>query len=465
MDNTTVSIDTSLDNRTLFKKFAVPMIIAQVIMTVIQLGDRIIGSIYVGTDTLQIVTIVFPILSIGMAFGIMIMTGLGVEVNYLIGQKKDKEAHSVASFVFVFQLILSVVVASTILIFDDQIVTYLIGAGDITIKDDALSYLRIICFAFPFFASGFTLSSLILADGNPNYNMIGNVLFALGNVIINAILVIGFDAGVKGLAAGTLISAVIFTIYNSMYFVLKLNKTFRFGQLTPHFRELGRVMYNGLSDFVVVGAYGIMMISINRIIQNNMTTEFFLAYSLLMMIAMLYTAVADGAIYGIAPIVSKLYGERDVDKIKSLSLYAYIRGLIVSAAIFFVLIPFVTPIGSLFLTPPEGMTYETFKPYETEILDILFKLYITYGVVRIFNINSSYTSGLLSAVKEPLLSLITSVSKTIVFIPLFTVIMTQRYGDNGLVLGAIVSEVLFIPIMLLTLRFAFKTMRRKSLSA
>ncbi len=464
MDNNTVSIDTSLDNKTLFKKFAVPMIIAQVVMTIIQLGDRIIGSIYIGTNTLQIVTIVFPVLSIAMAFGVMIMTGLGVEVNYLIGRKKDKEAHSVATFIFIFQLLLSVLVASTILLFDDQIVTYLIGSGDMSIKEDALTYLRIICFAFPFFGSGFTLSSLILADGNANYNMIGNVLFALGNVIINAILVIGFDAGVRGLAAGTLFSSIIFTIYNSLYFILKINKSFRFGKFAPHYKELGRVIYNGSSDFVVVGAYGIMMISINRIIQNNMTTEFFLAYSLLMMIVMLYTSVAEGAIYGVTPIISKLYGERDVDRIKGLSLYAYIRGIAVSAAIFVILIPFATSLGSLFLTPPEGITDEMFEPYKAEILDILFKLYITYGFVRIFNINSTYSSGLLSAVKEPLLSLITSVSKTIIFIPLFTVIMTERYGDNGLVLGAVVSEVLFIPVMLLTLRFAFKSMRKKSLN-
>ncbi len=124
MDNNAVSIDTSLDNKTLFKKFAVPMIIAQVIMTIIQLGDRIIGSIYIGTDTLQIVTIAFPILSIGMAFGIMIMTGLGVEVNYLIGKKKDEEAHSVASFVFVIQVLVSIVATSIKLILDELFYPY-----------------------------------------------------------------------------------------------------------------------------------------------------------------------------------------------------------------------------------------------------------------------------------------------------------------------------------------------------
>ncbi len=61
MDNNEVSIDTSLDNKTLFKRFAVPMILSQVIMTIIQLGDRIVGSICIGTNTLQIVTIVSPV--------------------------------------------------------------------------------------------------------------------------------------------------------------------------------------------------------------------------------------------------------------------------------------------------------------------------------------------------------------------------------------------------------------------
>ncbi len=101
-------------------------------------------------------------------------------------------------------------------------------------------------------AIGHTGSTLIIADGNPKYAMGGHLLFSVGNVVFNMIFVIGYDMGL-GLGLGTVVTSIIFMLYNSNYFVLKMNKTFLFGKIIVDFKEFYKIIYNGLREFMSLG--------------------------------------------------------------------------------------------------------------------------------------------------------------------------------------------------------------------
>lgn len=451
MDN--VSIDTSQSNKKLFKRFVIPMLITQVVSTIIQLGDRIIAVTSIGLETLSVVTIVFPVLMVGISFAIMIMSGLGIEVNYLIGKKEDKRAHGIATFTLVVMAILSVVLMSILLIFDTFFIDLLVSDNQAHIKADAIVYLDLIALAFPFMAVGFTFSTLILADGNPMYNMGGHMIFSIGNVLINIILVVVFKMGVAGLGLGTLLAALLFMSYNASYFIFKINRTFKIGKIIKDFKVLARLAYNGLSEFINVGAFGLMMIFLNRIIQDYMSVDFFTAYALLMMFTSIFIGAYQGAIFGMTPVISKLLGERNLPKIKTMAMYTFIRSLVMGIVIFLMVAALLIPIGGIFV----HSEYEN-RDY---VLDTLFLLYFTVGTVYLLNINSIFSSGYLSAVKKPALSLIVSISKTLIFIPVLVYILVSSRGDDGLFLGILAAELIFIPIMIFTYWLSNKLLHKE----
>ena len=81
----------------------------------------------------------------------------------------------------------------------------------------AISYGKIILLGAPFMIIYSVLSQIIRADGSPKYSMVLLVLGAVINLILDPILIMGFNMGVKGGAIATIIGQIASAIMALMY--------------------------------------------------------------------------------------------------------------------------------------------------------------------------------------------------------------------------------------------------------
>ena len=92
-----------------------------VFMSLYTIVDGVFISRYVSSDALSATNIVYPMISILFAIGIMLATGGGAFVAKELGEKKVKKAHSHFTFITVVALAISLVFMGIVLLFLDDI--------------------------------------------------------------------------------------------------------------------------------------------------------------------------------------------------------------------------------------------------------------------------------------------------------------------------------------------------------
>ncbi len=437
-------LNINLSNKRLFKMLVLPSIVMFVVTGLIQLGDRLIGAFFIGENTLAILTIISPILIFVIAFAVMIVSGLGIEINFLLGKKEQQKAYGLSTFVLTIMFVILSLSTILLLLIREPIIDALISSP--LSKSDASIYFLWVSLTFLPLGLGYTIGTTIMADGNGAFTMISQITLSLSNLIFNLIFVLLFDLGILGLGLGTFLSALCFLWLNSAYYLFKLNNTFRFGKIIIDFKEFAKILYNGLSEFLSVGAFAFSMLIINTILIINLSHQYFLAFSTLAIFITIYSSTQNGGIMGSMPVISKALGEGRYNKIDSFSIYVYIRTLIISTFIFLITSFLVKPISSVFLT-------------EQSTVNLLYKLYWTLGAAYILYINSIFISGFLSALKKPFLSIIATVSKTVIITPILMFIFVTNFAEKGVLLALISVEILILPILIPLVIIARKQIR------
>ena len=94
----------------------------------------------------------------------------------------------------------------------------LIGASQ-TVLPYARDYLTIILVGIVFMTFAMAMNGLIRAEGNAHIPMIGMIIRAVLNIILDAIFIIPLEMGIKGAAPVTVISQLISVIYFMRYYL------------------------------------------------------------------------------------------------------------------------------------------------------------------------------------------------------------------------------------------------------
>lgn len=165
------------------------------------------------------------------------------------------------------------------------------------------------------------LSQIIRADGSPKYKMVLLVLGAVINLILDPILIMGFNMGVKGGAIATIIgqtaSAIMALIYIKRFKQVKIDKKdFRIN------KSIFKVMGYGLSSFITQ-----MTILVLFIFMNNIMTKYgalskfgsdipLSAYGIVSKLNSLFVSSVLGVSIGAQPIIGYNYGAGNYKRVK-----------------------------------------------------------------------------------------------------------------------------------------------------
>ena len=236
----------------LLLRFSIPAITGMLVNALYNVVDRIFVGQGVNEIALGGLSLVLPLMTIGMAFAMLFGIGAANMISMRLGQGRRQEAENALDHCFFLLIGISVVMMVVGLIFLDPILS-LLGAQD---GSEALhyarDYMRIILYGLTFFLVSFGMSHCARAQGFPAITMIGMIMGAVLNTILDPLFIFVFKWGVQGAAWATVISqfasAVFLLVFiTSKKAVVKLNlRVFR-----PDPAVIRQIMAFGSAQFLL----------------------------------------------------------------------------------------------------------------------------------------------------------------------------------------------------------------------
>ena len=307
------ALDSDHVGRLLFV-FTIPAFFAMAVHTLYNVVDTIFIGRYVGPLGIAGLSLVFPIQILSLGIGMMTGMGGSSLISRLLGANKIAQAERALGNSFTITALLSVILTAVGLA-NVPWWCSLLGATDNTMTY-ASDYLYIILIGMFFMTFTLALSSLIRAGGNAKVPMIGMILSALLNIVLDWIFIVPLDGGVKGAAWATVIAQVIGTIYfMSYYFVGKPEIRFKFRDLTPDWKIIREICSIGVSALGMTLAGSLSAVVVNRTVVafgGDMAMSAYGVINRVMMFAIM-PAIVIGQ--GLQPIIGYNYGARRYDRV------------------------------------------------------------------------------------------------------------------------------------------------------
>ena len=242
-------------------RLAVPSVISMLITAIYNMADTFFVS-QIGTSASGAVGVIFSAMAIIQAVAFMIGMGSGTNVSQALGAGDTQKAKRYAATGFFTAFIVGVIIMLLGLSSIDPLVRFL-GATE-TIAPYARDYAQYIFFGAPFIMCSFAMNNLLRFEGLAFYGMIGITSGGILNMVLDPILIFGFDMGTAGAALATAISqfvsfAILLFMTNTKPDAIKISiRHFR-----PTLQMYGRIINNGLPSLGRQGIASIATIILN----------------------------------------------------------------------------------------------------------------------------------------------------------------------------------------------------------
>ncbi len=232
----------------LLLKYFIPAFIGIFANTLYNIVDRIFIGQGVGAEALSGISIIFPVMLIMMAFGMLIGIGTGVYVSINLGKKDFDGAEKTLGTGFLFMMVTSSVIMVVIYLLKVPILRSF-GATEETFQY-ANDYLDIILGGVFFMVIGFSLNNVIRSEGNAKIAMVSMILSSVTNLILDPIFIFGFGMGVKGAAYATIISMFVLMVWVLLHFRSKRAVILLRGRnIRINWKILGQIVAIGMAPF------------------------------------------------------------------------------------------------------------------------------------------------------------------------------------------------------------------------
>lgn len=301
----------------LLMEFSIPAIIGMVVNTLYNIVDRMyIGNIKdIGGLALTGVGITMPIMTIIIAFGMLIGIGTSARISLKLGEHKREEAEKHLGNAFTLIIIASVLITIIGLVFMHKILGLFGASADTEIY--AREYMQIIFFGTIFNMLSFGLNHSIRSDGSPKVAMLSMLIGAGTNIILDPIFIFVFGMGVRGAAIATVISQIVSTIWILYYFTKgKSNLKIKREYLSLDKAIVLSIFSIGVSPFSMQIAQSIVQVLANNALKTYGGDLAIGAMTIINSVAMIFMMPIFGLNQGSQPIIGYNYGAEKYKRVK-----------------------------------------------------------------------------------------------------------------------------------------------------
>ena len=297
---------------------AVPMTLAQLINVLYSVVDRIyIGHLpHASAEALTGIGLCLPIITIISAFANLFGMGGAPLCSIARGGHEEKRAQTVMGNSFSMLLVTGAVLMILCLALKRPIL-YLFGASEATYgyADD---YITIYLLGTIFVMVSLGMNNFINAQGFGKMGMLTVLLGAVMNIILDPVLIFGFDMGVRGAAIATVISQGasalwVFTFLTGRRALFKLTRE----SMRLKVKLVKDITFLGTSGFVMSVTNGTVQIVCNAVLARYGGDLYVGIMTVINSVREIATLPLNGLTSGAQPVMGYNYGAGCYKRVKS----------------------------------------------------------------------------------------------------------------------------------------------------
>lgn len=435
----------------LLLQYSIPAIIGMVVNALYNIVDRMfIGNIPdIGSLAITGVGITMPIMTIVLAFGMLIGIGTTANISLNLGKGNRTTAEKLLGNAFTLSIIVGLAIAITGTIFANPILN-LFGASENTLFY-AKEYIGIILLGCTFNILSFALNSTVRADGNPKMSSITMVIGCGANIILDYLFIFVLNLGVKGAALATIISQAI-TFFIILYYYTAGNSNLKLKienfKLKKHLVTMTFAI--GIAPFATQIANSLVQVIANNALKTYGSDLAIGAMTVISSLNIIFMMPIFGINQGCQPIIGFNYGAKKYERAKEAFKYATIAACVICIIGFISIQCFPTQIISLFNNDPE-LTTLAIKGIRIYLL-----------MMPVVGINIVATSYYQSIGKAKISMFVSLLRQVILLIP-FTIILPKFIGLDGVWAAGACADSLSVIITLILLKKEFKQLNKMQL--
>ena len=363
-------------NLHLFLSYAIPSVIAMLIVGSYNIVDSVFIGQYGGPRGLAAVAMTWPLVMMFGALGDMLGTGAAVIISQSRGRGDVAHARRILGTTLLVQVLCAAVLILPTLYFLPDILVAFGTTPDL--MDASCEYARVLIYGCMATILIMGTGPIIRNDNRPVLAMVFVVIGLLMNMLLDYVLIFVCDMGLRGAAWATIVSQAIGAIIQSAYFATRYTRL-RFG------RDMLKISTKNVRAIVTSGmpSFGSQIAIITMLFLHNFQalryggTDGVAIYTFIGAIESLGALFMTGLALGVQPLAAFMYGRKNYVGQNAIGNLGYMF-----AAIFGLLLMTVLIVGRDTFPHWFNLTGEL-APMAARGLAISACMFLVFGLVRV----------------------------------------------------------------------------------
>lgn len=416
-------------------RFALPTMVMMIFMSLYSIVDGIFISRLLGTNALSAANIVYPVISIVFAVGIMLSTGGSALIAKKLGEGKEREAREDFSFLTLVSFLFGIAILLIGNIFIEPIVRAL-GSTD-ALLPYCVDYLSVSLLLAPAAMLQMMFQTFFVTAGKPLIGLMLTISGGVANMILDYLFMGPFNMGISGAALATGIGELIPAVIGLFYFLFTRHSLY-LTKPVVRFQVLKESCFNGSSEMVTNLSTAVVTYLFNITMLKFLGEPGVAAITIVLYGQFLFNALYMGFSMGVAPVISYNHGSQNLPLLKRI--FKICIGFISISSILITIMALVS----------SPVIVEIFTPIGSATYDIAKTGFFLFSINYIFAGINIYSSSMFTAFSDGKVSAMISFVRTFVLIVLNILLLPYLIGVNGVWLAVPAAEfmTLFLSVYL-----------------
>lgn len=316
---------------------AIPTIGMMIVTSIYSVVDGYFVSNFAGKTEFAAMNIIWPVIALVSAVGLMIGTGGSALVSKTLGEGNREKANSIFTQLTRICLEAGFILGVLLFALMRPVVIALGAEGEMIML--AVAYGRIVVLAMPLFILQMAFQSFYMTAERPELGTRMSIICGCLNIALDALFIIVFGWGLTGAAIATAIALATGGIYPLLFFGSRHNTTHLqfvrvsrdgkgdagsrsvaggIGNIRTDWKSIGKSCSNGLSEYVGNVAFNVVGIAYNLQLMRYIGEDGVSAYGIIMYVGFIFGAVFIGYNLCVSQFIAFNFGAGDKTELRSL---------------------------------------------------------------------------------------------------------------------------------------------------
>lgn len=328
-------------------KLATPTIASMLVTVVYNMVDTFFVGQMGDPNKVAAVSIATPVFLFLMAAGNIFGIGGSTFISRALGEKQTEKIKHISSFCFYAGILIGII-GGAFFILGMPLILKMIGASEAT-GPYAAEYLYSIAWGAPAVVLSTAFPNLVRGEGAANNAMAGMMAGTVANIILDPIMILGMNMGVRGAAIATVIGNIVSLVF---FLVHACGKKSMLSIKLSDFKIREKIALSVIAIGIPASLNNVLM-SLSNIVMNKFLASYgdiqVASMGIAMKANMLVVFLQMGLAIGIQPLIGYSYGAKNFRRLKDVMKFSMVCVLIIGTVMTAIYIAFTRNIVGIFI--------------------------------------------------------------------------------------------------------------------